>query len=293
MESSPSMYAVSHSRGRQKDESVFTRKMREKRAAMGRARSSDEYDSDDSLEQGALILHKLFRRKVVLQPDGTVIKSGKRIPAGEVEALRQAASAGLPAPCLHEVHVAADGETRIRMGYVEGQSLDKLWADLSSQEKKDITQQLGKIVDQMRAVTPPPRLIGACDGTEIRDLRAYSTCHSPPCHSEEEFNAFLLSSLHVNTPPLLREAFSGRLRTNHRIVFSHCDLAPRNIMVKDGKITGLVDWEHSGWYPEYWEYVKFFQQSGGDWRHYGEEIFADRYPDELVDYNAMSRWQNS
>ena len=66
------------------------------------------------------------------------------------------------------------------------------------------------------------------------------------------------------------------LRGGHRIVFTHGDLAPRNITVQDGKIVGVVYWEDAGWYPEYWEYVKFFQRSStseGDWRDYADEIF--------------------
>ena len=44
----------------------------------------------------------------------------------------------------------------------------------------------------------------------------------------------------------------------HRIVFSHGDLRPANIIVKDGHITGIIDWELGGWYPEYWEFVKAY-----------------------------------
>ena len=37
--------------------------------------------------------------------------------------------------------------------------------------------------------------------------------------------------------------------------FTHGDLAPRNIMVReDGTITAIVDWDSAGWFPEYWEY---------------------------------------
>ena len=35
----------------------------------------------------------------------------------------------------------------------------------------------------------------------------------------------------------------------------HGDLTPRNIIVKDGRITGIVDWERSGFFPEYAEYA--------------------------------------
>ncbi|CDO75916.1 hypothetical protein BN946_scf184873.g5 [Trametes cinnabarina] len=54
-------------------------------------------------------------------------------------------------------------------------------------------------------------------------------------------------------------------RRGHKIVFSHGDLNPRNILVNrfarpDGsrgwRVTGIVDWETAGFYPEYWDYTK-------------------------------------
>ncbi|KAJ4312665.1 hypothetical protein N0V84_009809 [Fusarium piperis] len=236
----------------------------------------------------------MFNRKVILYPDNTVVKSGKRVAKGEADALRVAADAGIPAPYVHAVHSTPDGQGHIRMGYIQGQQLDKLWPDMSTEQKKDIAHQLREMVERMRSVTPPPHFIGACDGTEIRDTRQYFTYHSPPCRDEKAFNEFLLSGLYGQTPPLVREAFSRRLRTDHRIFLSHCDLTPRNILVQDGKIQGLVDWEDSGWYPEYWEYVKFFQRAADkDWKQYAVDIFPELYHDELVDFIAISKWQNS
>ncbi|UNI14719.1 hypothetical protein JDV02_001320 [Purpureocillium takamizusanense] len=289
-------YAVSRSRGKQPDESLYRAKLRERRKAKGQAKSSDESESEDEIEPGAVILHKLFNRRIVLQPDNTVVKSGKRIAVGEAEALRVAAQAGIPAPSVHDVHLSSDGGGRIRMDYIDGQPLDQLWPDMCAAQRKDVALQLREIVDRMRsAAPPPPNLIGACDGTEIRDTRLYFTYHSAPCRDEAGFNEFLLSSLYKVTPPLVWEAFTRRLRTDHRIVLSHCDLTPRNILVdKDGRIIGLVDWEDSGWYPEYWEYVKFFQRSAdNDWRQYAEDIFSELYHDELVDYIAITKWQDS
>lgn len=39
-------------------------------------------------------------------------------------------------------------------------------------------------------------------------------------------------------------------------VFSHADIGPHNIMFDEKalKITGLIDWERAGWYPDCWEY---------------------------------------
>ncbi|KAB5545762.1 hypothetical protein GE09DRAFT_218634 [Coniochaeta sp. 2T2.1] len=54
-------------------------------------------------------------------------------------------------------------------------------------------------------------------------------------------------------------------RRGHKIVFSHGCLAPKNIYVdhyvrEDGtsgwKITGLVNWRRSGWFPDYWDHTR-------------------------------------
>ncbi|KAH6856237.1 kinase-like domain-containing protein [Chaetomium sp. MPI-CAGE-AT-0009] len=63
-------------------------------------------------------------------------------------------------------------------------------------------------------------------------------------------------------------------RRGHRIVFTHADLNPRNILVdrfvrRDGstgwRVTGIVDWETAGYYPEYWDYTKALFE-GFRWR---------------------------
>ncbi|EFY86290.1 hypothetical protein MAC_07671 [Metarhizium acridum CQMa 102] len=295
-------YAVSRSRGKQPGESLYSTKLRERRIANGQGRSSDESESDEEHEPGwvgrktfnAVVLHQLFHRKVIRRSDGIVVKSGKRLALGEAEAMRVARNAGIPVPHAHQAKTLPDGKSEIHMDYIQGESLDKLWSTMSVEEKKDISRQLREILEQMRSISPPSELIGACDGTEIRDTRVLKTYHHPPCRDEESFNNFLLSSLVKTTPEMIREAFSLHLRTDHRVVLSHCDLAPRNILVQDGKITGLVDWEDGGWYPEYWDYVKFFQRpANSDWKEYAKDIFPRLYHDELVAYTAISRWQDS
>ncbi|KAJ3970036.1 hypothetical protein EV361DRAFT_918020 [Lentinula raphanica] len=51
---------------------------------------------------------------------------------------------------------------------------------------------------------------------------------------------------------LIRHAHSLR----HPIVFTHNDIAMRNILVKGNRVTGLIDWECAGWFPAHWEYIK-------------------------------------
>ena len=46
-------------------------------------------------------------------------------------------------------------------------------------------------------------------------------------------------------------------------VFTHADIAPRNIMVDaQYRITGIIDWEAAGWYPDYWGYANIMGPAG-------------------------------
>lgn len=65
----------------------------------------------------------------------------------------------------------------------------------------------------------------------------------------------------------------GKPEGAYQVRFTHADLAPPNILVdpKEGKITGIIDWEFGGWYPEYWEYTKMYY---GGVRPHWEQWFA-------------------
>ncbi|PGH11236.1 hypothetical protein AJ79_04967 [Helicocarpus griseus UAMH5409] len=207
--------------------------------------------------------------RVELHHGNIAVKRGVGINLGEAEALRISETAGLPVPHVHAVG-NSDGDKYIQMDFVPGQTLEQVWEDMSGQEKQDIARQLGHIITTMRSVPPPTQSICSCDDTGIRDSRAYQT-----------------------TSPAVHDAFAAKLRITHRIVLSHCDLAPRNIIVRDGKVVVLIDWGDAGWYPEHWEYVKFFQRNfpGNDFWCYAAEIFPQLYQDELVDYIALLTWQ--
>ena len=54
---------------------------------------------------------------------------------------------------------------------------------------------------------------------------------------------------------------------HHPIVLTHNDMAPRNIMVHDGLLSGIIDWEYAGFYPVYYEYyrLKYFFHAEEDY----------------------------
>ncbi len=79
-----------------------------------------------------------------------------------------------------------------------------------------------------------------------------------PFHSVDEFHAYFLDRLRPlweakDTYDLL-EQVRGEGEESEPVL-THGDLAPRNILVKDGRIVAVVDWETFGWYPDFWEYM--------------------------------------
>lgn len=57
------------------------------------------------------------------------------------------------------------------------------------------------------------------------------------------------------------------------MVFSHADLAARNILVRDGHVVAVLGWGGAGWYPAYWEYVfAVMGMDRVDWETLGCEV---------------------
>lgn len=60
----------------------------------------------------------------------------------------------------------------------------------------------------------------------------------------------------------IEKVISKLSRIDVPIVFSHNDVAPRNIIIREGKIVGIIDWEFAGFYPDFYEYFKYFFLEG-------------------------------
>lgn len=210
----------------------------------------------------------------------------------EIATLQFAKDAGIPVPDVYGFGKRS-GETYIEMEYIEGNTLEDVWESLSHETRIDMARQLGRLVKIMRALPPPPNFIGGFALDELRDFRHNDVFVRPACRNEEEFNAYLTEEPQI--PASVKRAFLRGIGTAHKIVFSHCDLAPRNIMVRDNRIVALIDWEAAGWYPEYWEYVKFLHVGGRDreWRTFVDEVFPEPYDTEILLYTGLLHYQDS
>lgn len=123
------------------------------------------------------------------------------------------------------------------------------------------------------------------DLTPLEDERIFHSTFGP-FSSVEEFHWAARAGVTDSTtrPEMdnLQKLIDGHSCTASTACFTHADLAFRNIMVKDGRITGIFDWELAGWFPYYWEYANawFSFWDTPDWRPIINE-FLDPYPDEL------------
>ncbi|OBT72181.1 hypothetical protein VF21_10530 [Pseudogymnoascus sp. 05NY08] len=237
------------------------------------------------------LIHDFYGCNVKLHPDDIVVKSGTKVHLDERHALDLAAELNIPAPRVYEASTASDGIVSIRMDYIEGESLEELWPDMSEEDRQDICGQLREIISTMQSVESKTGVIGTCNGGCFRECRRMGNYTGGPFEDEAGFNDYL-TKLIGTTPTDINKALRSQLRTDHRIVFAHGDLSQHNIIIKDMKIAGVIDWEYAGWAPEYWEYVKFFevQAKNKDWREYAKYIFPRTYYEQLAIYQGVLRW---
>lgn len=143
------------------------------------------------------------------------------------------------------------------MSYIKGSPLNgMLWASLSLDQRTACRDSLQEIVNKLRSIPVPPSARIGSIGQQTA-LLVSPSCIDPPVPSFDDeiamFNWMANRFARATYCPL-----RDRLRVTapggtSKLVFTHGDLAPRNILIKRGQVVGLVDWELSGWYPEYFE----------------------------------------
>ncbi|KAF5026459.1 hypothetical protein F66182_1446 [Fusarium sp. NRRL 66182] len=126
---------------------------------------------------------------------------------------------------------------------------------LSDQDYATISAQLKDCVSQMRDIPKPvSHGMAICNtlGEACRDPRIRDWAPIGPFPDEASFSQHLRFS---DEPS----------RRGHKIVFTHGDLNPRNMVVErvrssagagGWRLSGIIDWETAGYYPDYWDYTK-------------------------------------
>ncbi|RPD71813.1 hypothetical protein L226DRAFT_537810 [Lentinus tigrinus ALCF2SS1-7] len=210
--------------------------------------------------------------------DGRLVKTGHRTSLEEAYAMVFVrAHTTIPVPKVFMVFKYA-GLVHIVMELVPGTALrEAVYYDadgapttgdgmVTNEQLHGIMLQLRKIVEELRDLGrrfPPTRLmLGSLSGG--RYTNTYFLEHLPSARFESiaDFHAYWLKRVHPYKnmdgdayEHLKRLARDSALYPSEAGVpkLTHGDLAPRNIIVRDGKIVAIVDWETFGWYPDFWE----------------------------------------
>ena len=164
----------------------------------------------------------------------------------------------IPVPSVLETRISkCDG--LLIMEFLPGKRLDRAWPSMSPEAKETTRIQLKMFFDELRAL---PQInagwIGSCTQGTVYDHRLNNGIPCGPFDSEYDFNSFLIEPVSKCPTPGIAEHYRQRLSNNHAITFTHADLCYTNILVDQdtGHISGILDWEMAGWWPEYWEYSK-------------------------------------
>ncbi|KAJ4123585.1 hypothetical protein NW765_006609 [Fusarium oxysporum] len=191
----------------------------------------------------------------------------------------------IPAPRVFDVisqHTGEDDFSYLLMSRVPGTTLATCRDALSDQDYANLSAQLKDCVSQLRDIPKPINNgMAICNtlGEACRDPRIRDWAPIGPFPDEASFS----QNLRFSDEPS---------RRGHKIVFTHGDLNPRNIMMERTKssagaigwrLSGIIDWETAGYYPEYWDYTKSMFE-GFRWPRRHNEMMQDVF-NEFGDYS--------
>ncbi|KAK4034987.1 kinase-like domain-containing protein [Parachaetomium inaequale] len=192
----------------------------------------------------------------------------------------------VPLPTVYALfHDEKTGCNFIVQEYIPGRKLDRVWASLSPEDKRAVVSQLRRAMDELRSI-PSPGYYGGIWRQPIQDWSfvdpELQTCPhrdtaiSGPHESEEDWAEAMWRCLDVNVKsderrrlPLKRRHYKAMFQ-GHKPVFTHADLSPGNIRIREDNSVVIIDWQRSGWYPSFWEYCSTmllydYEDDWGEW----------------------------
>ncbi|UNI23845.1 hypothetical protein JDV02_010839 [Purpureocillium takamizusanense] len=230
-------------------------------------------------------LYQPLTSRVVRVSRNRVIKGPCSPP--EIEAMQYVTNnTAIPIPKIYEVHITHNQQIFIEMEYINGEDLDTSWrvdGRLSQEQKNAICTDIKNYVSILRDLQPPAEdLVASALQNPAYDGRIGARFFGPFSH--REFHSLTRGHLRMDDVAIvLGEEVEKVHTTSYRTCFTHGDLVPRNIIVRNARVAAIIDWGFAGWYPEYWEFTKghydFFPKE--DWSEHLHQAIPP-YKMELI-----------
>lgn len=214
-----------------------------------------------------------YSSTIVPLPYGLILKWSDGTSFDEAHAMMTVRTAGIPCPKVISVgeHPSSpSAPVSILMTRLPGEPFDEAYDDLMPDQREVVVEELKAMLNSMRQwKSPRGRRSCSISGGPIRSIRV-SGHRIGPCETEVELLDFLLAPVSKSSFDSA-ENYHQAVQTaktlggiEHKIVFTHGDLALHNVLVHDGHVSGFIDWESAGWYPEYWEFTTPSRWPGRD-----------------------------
>ncbi len=199
----------------------------------------------------------------------------------------------IPVPRPHGLIVSGK-LAYIFMSLIPGSTLAAVWEHhLDGSQKTLLRDEINSIFSDLRQLECPEGTpLGGVGGEGCKDVRRNTKRCNRPLYTGSQFWDFQYSETHCRSQiylQFLRDL--TRPLQSSKCVFTHGDVHPLNIMVERNNsgeyhISGLVDWERSGFYPEDFECTKITKclatDETNDWYLY--------LPACISPFTYTSRW---
>ncbi|KAF7938646.1 uncharacterized protein EAE98_000984 [Botrytis deweyae] len=167
------------------------------------------------------------------------------------------------------------------MERVPGTTLRAAQRDFTLEQHRTIGTEIAEYLAEARKFTSTKP--EAPDGQPIRDQDFGASDHAIDLMTTDREEWWARTEPRIrNRSSIPRETIrrfkeSYPIKEGAKYVLSHGDLDPSNIMVKDGHVTAIIDWEHGGYRPEWWEWSEWHSGT----RESSLNFIRD-HPDELT-----------
>ncbi|EIW85695.1 hypothetical protein CONPUDRAFT_48136, partial [Coniophora puteana RWD-64-598 SS2] len=202
------------------------------------------------------------------------------------------ASSHIPVPAVLRV-LRAGSRQAVVMEYITGETVENCWGKLGLWQRLRVVWSIRSYIQQLRRIlvsnthqgTHFPGPIGdeprLCYASFLVTLSMANLFlkGGGPFHSYDELTQWFNHKVEAT------RRFSGALPpelsfdSSFPLVLTHFDISPRNVIVDDNSRVWLIDWEHAGFYPQWFEYSALYNgwTLGGRWKRWMVGFMAGFY----------------
>ncbi|KAJ5108470.1 hypothetical protein N7456_005145 [Penicillium angulare] len=134
---------------------------------------------------------------------------------------------------------------------------EEVWPSMTQVQKEELAKRTVEHLSQLRQLHGPKMQTVHGEPLQRGGLFAENSTTLPGCISSEDELFDAISRNFKDTPDEVVALVKRRMPSPFPWTFTHGDLTVCNIMVdpETCELTGIIDWEVSGYYPVWWDYV--------------------------------------